>query len=156
MKRKIVKTFEMLDWNCDQDTQAKGIALARQINDLSVFLQPMEHGGKAVWDNCAKILAEKPDEDLEPLLESLLEWVRDINWPGAFIILNRLKNFSPELLRESLQLSIQRAIKNKDNAWLDYLSELLDNPRLPKHLSENCLTILQEHYHNWGGQPTGQ
>ena len=144
------KLFDMLNWNCDEETQAKGKLLARQISDFSVFLQPMEFGSKAVWGNCAKILAEKTDDDLKPHLVGLLEWLQDINWPGAIIILDRLKSFSAEKIKEPLQSSVQQAINNQDNNWLDYLSKLLDNPELSKTLSEGCLSVLKKHCHNFG------
>lgn len=148
----IDKLFEMLNWNCDEKTQAQGRTLASQINDLSLFLQPMAFGSKAVWDNCARILAEKTDNVLEPYLVHLLEWLQDINWPGAFIILDRLKIFSSEMIKEPLQFSVRQAINKQDNAWLDYLSELLDNPELSKALTKDCWLTLKKHYHNWGNE----
>lgn len=34
--------------------------------------------------------------------------------------------------------------------WLDYLSELLENPMILSGLSEETLNLLKKHYHNWG------
>lgn len=146
--------MEMINWNNNVKTQEQGMTLARKINDISVFLQPMKYGSKAVWDNCAKILAEKTDDDLKPYLVNLLEWLQDINWPGAFIILDRLKIFSGKKLIDPLEKSVKNAIESDSEEgliWLDYLSELLDNEELKAELQTKTLAILQKHYHNWAG-----
>ena len=59
------------------------------------YILPLENGeSKGVWENCARALYEISDERLEKHLPSLLEWLEDLNWPGALIILERLKKFS--------------------------------------------------------------
>lgn len=59
------------------------------------FIQPLtpKHN-KNVWENCAVIIAEKSDENPKPYLVELLEWLQDMNWPGAFCILNRLQKYA--------------------------------------------------------------
>lgn len=144
--------MNMLNWNNDTLTQEQGISLANRIKDLSVFLQPTDFGSKAVWDNCAKILAKKTDDELEPYLVNLLEWLQDINWPGAFVIMNRLKAFSGEKLKSPFLKFVDNAIQlnNEEGLmWLDYLSELLDNEGLKAELPKETLEILEKHYHNW-------
>lgn len=146
------KIMNMLNWNNNPQTQKKGIALANQIKDLNVFLQPMDFGSKAVWDNCAKILVGKTDNDLAPYLDKLLEWLQDLNWPGALLILERLKNFSGEKLKKPFLELVNNAIKMNNEEglmWLDYLSELLDNKELRAILPEETLQVLEKHYHNW-------
>ena len=146
--------MRMINWNSDIQTQERGIQLAHQINDLSVFLQPMKYGSKAVWDNCAKILAERSDDELDPYMVYLLEWLQDINWPGAFTIMNRLKTFSGQKLKYPFERTVDKAIKlnNEDGLmWLDYLSELLDNKELKMKLQRWIVEILKKHYHNWAG-----
>lgn len=54
-------SMQMLNWNNDARIQEQGIKLARQVNQLDIFFQPMEFGSKEIWDNCAKILAETDD-----------------------------------------------------------------------------------------------
>lgn len=108
-------------------------------------------GGKSAWDNCAKVLCKKTDEQLEPYLCGLLEWIQDINWPGAMLILGRLKHFSGIKLKEPVENAVKKAKGMQENGlmWIDYLSELLDNESLEKCLSKATLTCLQQHYHNW-------
>lgn len=84
----------MLDWNNSAEEQAAGLAQAAQVENFQVFLQPCtEHYNKNVWDNCAKALAMRSDAELDACLENLLAWLRDMNWPGAFLILERLQAF---------------------------------------------------------------
>ncbi len=85
----IDELFDMLSWNSDEETQKKGIELAKKVKCYSVFLQPFGYG-KYVWENCAKILAEYPDERLDYYSKDLLIWLMDMNWPGAEIIFQRL------------------------------------------------------------------
>ena len=90
----IDELFDMLSWDSDEETQRKGIELALDVKCCSVFLQPrgLKHS-KDVWENCAKILAAYPDETLKYCLKELLEWLGDMNWPGAEIVLQRLIKF---------------------------------------------------------------
>lgn len=104
------------------------------------------------WKNCAVVLSEKSDGELAPYSEKLLEWLQDINWDGAQIILNRLKHCYDERLAISLENAVADAQKMPQEyglMWLDYLSELLDNTVIANKLSCKTAALLQEHYHNW-------
>ena len=146
----ISKIYEMLNWNNPSRVQLEGIRLAQNINDLSLLIQPL--AGPSVWEHCAIILSKKADVELEPYLDSLLEWLQDINWPGAMCIAERLKTFSGKKLKISLEKAVVKANKMSNEEglmWLDYLSELLDNSELISNLSGDTLSVLKKHYHNW-------
>ena len=82
----------LLDWNNSTEQQERGIELAKDVKCINVFLQPNQREyGKNVWDNCAKILSERSDAELSPYLVDLMRWLQDMNWPGAFCILERLR-----------------------------------------------------------------
>ena len=55
----------------------------------------------SAWECCAQVLCKKSDMVLEPYLSGPLEWLQDLNWPGALIILERLKIFSGEKLKKT-------------------------------------------------------
>lgn len=142
--------YEMLNWENPTKIQMKGISLAQKINDSSLLIQPPAE--PSVWEQCAKILAEKSDDDLKPYLDGLLEWLQDLNWPGALIILERLKMFRGDALKEYVENAVANATKlsNEEGLrWLDYLSELLDNEKLKVELPRETVEKLQKHYHNW-------
>jgi hypothetical protein len=144
----IDEIMDMLDWNNSEETQRKGIELAKNIKSINAFVLPM-NPGKSVWENCAIILANKPDEILNPYLFRLLEWIEDINWPGALIVLDRLKNFfETEKLSFCVQESVRQAKATNNKIWLGSISKLLDNTALSKVLPDECLIIMHKHYHN--------
>lgn len=130
----IDELFDMLSWNSDEETQKKGIELAKNVKCISVFLQPSgpEHS-KDVWENCAKILASYPDEVLIYHTEGLLEWLADMNWPGAYIIFDRLVEFKDtSFLSMLLPICVKEALVCDDQVWLGSMAALLDNKNLNK------------------------
>lgn len=147
----IQNIYKMLNWKNPPEIRSEGIRLAKEIDDLSLLIQPPAE--PSVWGCCAQILYEKSDSALEPYLNLLLEWLQDLNWPGALIILDRLKVFSGEKLKKPFIDCVTYAgnLNNEEGLmWLDYLSELLDNKQLTAKLPEEMIAKLQEHYKNWG------
>mgnify|MGYP004645867527 FL=1 len=118
--------MDMLDWNQSKEEQEKGLKLAKNIKSINVFIQPLDpKHNKNVWENCAKVLSERSDEELKPYIISLLEWLQNMNWPGAFIIFERLKNYKDkENFDWSYYVVMNRAVKLNDEIWKDNLIEL--------------------------------
>lgn len=121
----IDEIMEMLDWHNDSAIQEKGCQLAKDIRCINVFMQP---GGryyeKNVWDNCAKILAKRPDSDLEPYLYQLFEWLLDMNWPGAFCIWKRLLRYGKsDWYDKVLNACINKSKAIDEEIWLNNLLE---------------------------------
>jgi len=149
----INKIYQMLCWDTPEDVQLEGIKLAKEMSDLTPLILPLYEGSQSIWDNCAKALSELSDDRLEKYLPLLLEWLQDLNWPGALTILERLTAFSGQKLKNSFIKVTEHAISfhNEEGLrWLDYLSELLDNQELKQLLPNEILKIVQKHYHNWG------
>ena len=91
----IDELLDMLDWNNDPTIQAKGIELARDVKTTNPFVLPMDSKyGKNVWENCAKIINERSDEQIRPYLRRLFVWIGDLTLPGALIIWERLLKFN--------------------------------------------------------------
>ena len=150
----ISEIYKMLNWHSNFSDQLLGIKLARNLDDLSLLILPCANGeSKGVWENCARALYEISDDRLEKYLPSLLEWLEDLNWPGALIILDRLKIFSGEKLKTPFidRITYISNLNNEEGLmWLDYLSELLDNEELRLELPKSIIEKLQKHYKNWG------
>ena len=148
----IDKIMDMIDWNNSIEIQEKGIELAKNVKCINVFILPKHSKcNKNVWENCAKILAGRTDKELVPYLTDILLWIEDMNWPGAMIILERMKKFSDV---GKLSIAIQETIRildasNRENReiWLMTLSELLDNEKLEKELPINTLSELKRYYY---------
>ena len=123
----ITEIMDMLDWNMPPEIQSKGISLARNIETIIPFIQPLtpEHN-KNVWENCAVIITEKSDEKLKPYLVELLEWLQDMNWPGAFCILDRLQRYSDNnSIHSAINVCIEKAKDCGDEVWESNLYLLL-------------------------------
>ena len=118
----IDEIMEMLDWNQPEEIQKKGRELARQVRTLSVFLRPYYDGkSKSLWENCAIILSVRTDEELSHYLTSLFVWITDLNWPGALIIFERLKNFKTNSIDDDIKWHIEEARQLNNLTWLENL-----------------------------------
>ena len=121
----IDEIMDMLDWNRPPEIQKRGREMARSIRCIHVFLQPghQEHN-KNVWENCAKILTERTDQELKPYLYNLLKWLTDMNWPGAIEIYNRLKKYKKDdLFMLVLDECVTEAQAFHEINWLRTLKE---------------------------------
>lgn len=111
--------MDLLDWNNSIEKQEKGVELAKEVKCINAFLQPgSPYYGKNVWDNCAKILSARSNEELSPYLIELMTWLQDMNWPGSFCILNRLKEMMNEqLFQHSYAICLKCAKALDDDVW---------------------------------------
>ena len=131
---KRVLLLKKLNWNNPIEIQREGIREGLKEKDLTIFMTPYVPGefnlSKQVWENCARILYQKSDEELTPYLENLFEWLQDLNVPGALIISKRLYEFSKNnifLFEEVKNKCIKRATKSNDKIWIDVINEIKDN-----------------------------
>ena len=108
------------------EKQEQGIALAKDVKCINVFLQPgSRYYGKNVWDNCAKILSARSNEELSPYMIELMEWLQDMNWPGAFCIFDRLKGMvNEQLFQYSYTICLKCARALDDETWESNLKML--------------------------------
>lgn len=128
MEKNIDTIFEEMNWNKSEDIQMQAIEQAKKIKHLSVFIMPIEN--KSVWENCAKVLISKSDDELSLYFIELFKWFKDMNWPGAYLIYDRLLNVSKEEILVECNYSISVARKLKDYAWeralLDFYKQYID------------------------------
>ncbi len=120
----ITEIMDMLDWHMPTEIQTEGISLARNIETITPFIQPLtpQHN-KNVWENCAVIISERSDEEIKPHLPEVLEWLQDMNWPGAFCII--LKNYSDKnSILSAISVCVQKAKSCNDEIWEDNLLTL--------------------------------
>lgn len=121
-----IDIMSMLDWSMPIEIQERGKFLAKKVDDISLFLQPVTpRHHKNVWQNCAMVVTEKSDEELRKYLRELLEWIQDMNWPGAFCIFNRLLKYTDEQsFACSLKKCKEKARSKNDIVWLNNLNSL--------------------------------
>ena len=68
--------FKMLSWNSSEKEQLRGIDEAKKIEYLSVLFQPIED--KSVWENCAKVISSKSDNELKKYMNNMFEWISSL------------------------------------------------------------------------------
>ena len=139
--------LKMLDWNNDLKTQQEGRRIAGKVKCLSVFVQPMDRQfNKNIWENCAMILSEKEDELLTPYLFRLLDWLQDLNWPGACIILERLQSYRDyEKLSMVIENRVVVADALEEEVWLANLAELIICNEVKQKLSNQVYKIIERY-----------
>lgn len=141
--------MSLLSWNNSAVEQKKGIDFAKDVKCINAFLQPGLPYGKDVWENCAKILCERSDEELYPYLWDLLEWLQDLNWPGAFLIMERLISYKGDLLIVCYKKTIERALSypKDEQEWFDNLTKLIENKTIAEKLrGDNLYLTISERY----------
>lgn len=111
----IDELFKMLSWDSSEELQKIGLAEARKVKYLSVFLQPIE--SKSIWENCAKVLIDKSDLELERYLVDMFRWLQDMNWPGAALIFDRLKKMPKSFVQPAYTFCVDQAICTSDECW---------------------------------------
>ncbi|MBR3659380.1 MAG: DUF5071 domain-containing protein [Bacteroidaceae bacterium] len=121
----IDRFFSDLSWDADPKRQEEAINEAANIKVLSIFIQPLE--GKEYWDNCAVIISRREDKELEKYIYALLEWLKDMNWPGADTIYQRLCRMNKNQLIKWIKTAKDAAITTGDLVWLQVLNDLLDD-----------------------------
>ena len=117
----IDRIFEMLSCDNDLVIQQQGIELAKNIRHLSVLMRPVE--SKLIWENCAKVLASKCDNELEFYIIYLFEWLKDMNWPGADIIYRKLKSMPIHFIKQGYLICYKTAITTRDFVWQQVLED---------------------------------
>lgn len=137
-----------LSWNAPKERQhaAKQHIVRQQNFPYITLILPL--GYKDCWENCAGILCGLSDDELQPLLPSMLQWLMDMNWPGAESVLKRLTQVQAQIMKPALEATVHRACNDKDDIWLHWLSGLLKNSRISTVLDVETRTILQAHLLN--------
>lgn len=136
----------LLNWNRSPTEQIEGIRRANHIKCIKCFFQPQGNtAGKPVWENCARIIYSRTDEDLEPYMMDMLLWIQDLNWPGAALIQQRLILFSKT---EMLAAIVNRMVRSlsilDDDVWLNSIKGLEQNANLKTLLWADVVDILEK------------
>ena len=113
-----------LDWRRTEEEQ---IAARKRVgstvgNDLSPLL--MQNLQKSRWANAAEILAGLETSKIAQFASDLLEWLKDMNWPGAVRIFETLLKLEKHELLPKLELAIETARRESDEDWLEALLRL--------------------------------
>lgn len=74
---------------------------------------------KTDFEACANLAAAN-DEQIMPFIDSLLEWLQDMNWPIAPLVQKRLSKLGTELV-----MPVRKVLNGSDNVWKYWLISTL-------------------------------
>jgi hypothetical protein len=138
--------FDRLSIRSDENIREEAIKEARDIKSICVFLMPEtpEHG-RDIWESCARILAERTDEELlaPNIAKGLIDWISDMSFPGADIIEERLRKLSPESIVSPYTEALEAAILKGEKRKSGFLAEFAkDDARLFSLLDEEHKNLV--------------
>lgn len=144
MNKDISKLIRELDCNGLIDSQKNAIERLINIDDkyVTMLIQPLE---KNYWENSAKVLKEIGYPRNKLAIPGLLNWLKDLNWPGAWTAIETLQNIDFSILLPYLEDTIKNAMDDNDELWIMALKELVVNRLMVKTTdfkNESLYTIL--------------
>ncbi|MBO3444344.1 DUF5071 domain-containing protein [Clostridium sp. CCUG 7971] len=81
---------------------------------------------KNILDNLINILIKLPNPQLIYAIPQLVEVLQDLNWPGSMDSVEFLSSLPIKKYIKSLEYSLEKAIKEKDEDWLFGIFYLID------------------------------
>lgn len=120
--------LEMLDSRKSIDEQEKGMVMARKLKNLRVFFRPKNiKDYKCCWENCAKIIAERSDDELRYNLVNLFEWLREKDGNDVKILIKRIKEFKMDVRVDDLITFYKKKARllNEED-WYQHLCQISD------------------------------
>jgi len=123
MKDDVMKLISKLDCNGDIYAQEDAIKQLTQIDDkfVSLLVQPMD---KKYWENSAKVLKAIGYPKNKDAISGLFQWLKDLNWPGAWTAMETLQSIELTALHLHLESAVKCAIEENDEMWIMALKEL--------------------------------
>lgn len=108
-----------LDWNKPEDVQKKAIEQLLEIDDsdLVYLAQQNELNYKFCWQNAALVLKAIGYPRIKLALPYLMEWFKDVNWPGVRTIVEIFRDISPTDLLPFIEEASMRSIRENDDFW---------------------------------------
>lgn len=144
MKNNLIELIPNLHWKTDETVLRFSIDQLASLNgdDLRLLIQPL--GDKAYWENAALVLREIGYPKIRLVIPELLEWLADLNWPGANTIFELLLTVDNEVLTDNLVNALKKARDRNDFIWIDAMKELLEAKGIERHFdTPEMLEILR-------------
>lgn len=123
MARGLNEKLESLSWNCDAILQEETVSyFVENIGDqIGILIQPL---GKDCWENAALILSKIGTPRVNTNIPELIEWLKDMNWPGAVTVLQLLSTVDDEVLKPHIRHSLESALLDDDIIWFEAIKQL--------------------------------
>lgn len=120
----VKKLLKDLSWDNPKDIVDTAINKLIQMDDeqVRILLQPGDH---SCWENAAQVLKKMGYPKNELALPGLIDWLRDMNWPGARTAKEILFGIDQKVLVPVIEGALRKAYLEEDFIWLACLKELV-------------------------------
>lgn len=114
-----------LDWNLSEKKIENAINKLVKMDDdkLHLLLQPRYE--KRYWHNAAIVIKRIGYPRIKIIIPGLLEWLQDMNWPGATTVVEILSEIDKDILIHYLEAVLIEAKTTNDTLWITWIKEEL-------------------------------
>ena len=113
--------IDALNWNYPNNEQYTNTIGRKAIDDDEISSLILPYRKKECWENCARLLSTIDNSRLIPFLPQILEWYKDMNWPGFRIISERMKSFAAYQISDAVHTALHKAVSENDMEWYENL-----------------------------------
>lgn len=119
----ILRLIKKLSWSVSEEEKKDAIRKLQYIKDedLHLLVQPIS---KDYWDGAAETVIRLGYPRVKSILPGLLEWIQDINWPGAGEIADFLLEIGDPMIPYVKDVLNQHS---DDQEWVYWIFEVLIN-----------------------------
>lgn len=117
----INRLLEDLSWSNRDEVCEKAINELINIPVDYLHLLVLPNSRKDIWHNCAVVLHRIGYPKIIPIVPELLEWLKDLNWPGTKSIIDLLCTVDKTILLPHFETAIKKAKAEQDDDWIDGL-----------------------------------
>ncbi len=123
----IVIDIDSLSWYLPIEKQRANIDNVKYISDDDVERLILPHYKQTCWENCAVLLSTLDDQRFISFLPKILEWYKDLNWPGIEVIGKRIREIPPYLVKDAVTVALRNAKNENDEEWYENLANSFSN-----------------------------
>ena len=111
---------DLSSWNPPQVQQAAIEAIDAAVSRDAGILAEVVHMSqdKYEWSTRAKIVCMQSDKALERYVPRMLEWLKDMNWPGAELMYERLEGLEEGYVDRDIENAMKWAQEDGRRMWL--------------------------------------
>ena len=113
-----------LGYENSKDDQLQAIQDIVNDTGFPVQLLIQDRIDKDYWENAAIVLSKLGSPRIDCIIPSLLEWVEDLNWPGALIITGLLYSLPKKELEGPVTDALEQATIQHRKRWYKNLTWL--------------------------------
>lgn len=114
-----------LSWDKPIKIQEDAMEKLKEIDELKMIalIRPLS---KSCWENAAKVLIKIGYPKNRSSIPGLIEWMRDMNWPGVDVIWEYLKTIDAIVLVQFIEVAIVKAVGKDDISWIAGIKRLIE------------------------------